>query len=29
MVDTVYGVVGLDPAKDGLVDACTDAIVPI
>lgn len=29
MVDVVYGVVGRDPASDGLVDACTDAIVPI
>lgn len=29
MVDAVYGVVGRDPANDGLVEACTDAIVPI
>lgn len=29
MVDAVYGVVGRDPANDGLVEAWTDAIVPI
>lgn len=29
MVDTVYGVVGLEPANDGLVDAWTEAMVPI
>lgn len=29
MVDAVYGVVGRDPANDGFVEACTEAIVPI
>lgn len=29
MVDTVYGVVGRDPANDAFVDAWTEAIVPI